>query len=90
MLQDVCCLIVETCLFPVFEGGSDFRSLFDYLDRKGFALYDMLDLTCRPIDNAAFQFDAVFVPQTSPLRSVSSYATADQKIGAGSTADSTV
>lgn len=44
-----------------------FYEVMQYMDRKGYRLYDFLPMYYRPLDNALWQGDAFFVRNDSPL-----------------------
>lgn len=69
-LDDIDVLIVETSLIPTLRGDApDFGDVVAYLRERGFALYEIVGMVRRPLDQALAQVDAVFVPMDSPLRS---------------------
>jgi FkbM family methyltransferase len=78
-LQRTECIVLETSLFEFYERGPQFRDIVEYMHQQGFALYDIVDIQYRPLDGAASQVDAVFVPWLSQLRRDHGYATPEQR-----------
>jgi FkbM family methyltransferase len=69
-LADIDVLIVETSLIPTLHGEApDFGDVVVHLREQGFALYEIVSMVRRPLDQALAQVDGVFVPVDSPLRS---------------------
>lgn len=63
-------LIIETSLIATLQGDApEFADIVLAMKYRGFALYDIVGITRRPLDRALAQVDAVFVPEMSPLRS---------------------
>ena len=52
--------------------------LLNWLDGRGFVLYDIAQIVRRRLDSAITEMDLVFCPADSPLRKVTSYKSADQ------------
>ena len=73
------CVVLETTLIEFFDQGPLFRDVMECMHGHGFALYDLVDIQYRPLDDAVSQVDAVFVPQRSQLRRDRVYATSDQR-----------
>lgn len=59
-------IITEAPLMNYNEGSPSFLSLYNFLDRKGFALFAISDVT-QPSRGFAIQFDPTFVRKTSKL-----------------------
>lgn len=69
-IHDFDVFIIETSLIATLQGGApEFAEILLAMKKRGFALYDIVGITRRPLDRAMAQVDAVFVPEMSPLRS---------------------
>jgi FkbM family methyltransferase len=66
--------------------NSNVSRIVETMQSRGFALYDIVDFLYRPIDQALWQVDLVFVKDSSPLRARRNYAlpTAPTPSGAAS------
>ncbi len=71
--------VLETSLFQTYRGAPQLRDVIEFMNQKGFVVYDIAGLLHRPLDNALLQVDVAFVPITSPLRRDHSYATPEQR-----------
>ncbi len=61
-------ILTEAPLMNYNEGAPPFLSLYNFVDKKGFALFTISDIAgSRSVD---IQFDAVFVRKTSKLWSL--------------------
>jgi len=63
--------IIEVCLLNDETKDSkigSFSSVHQFMEDRGFCLYDVAGLLRRPLDGALGQMDAVYVKRTSPLR----------------------
>src|SRR5215831_12393503 len=67
-LKEIDCLIVEKSLIATVHDGPEFTEVAGFLNDAGFVLFDIVAVNRRPLDLALAQMDAVFVPETSPLR----------------------
>jgi hypothetical protein len=67
-LKEIDCLIVETSLIATVHDGPEFAEVAGFMNNAGFVLFDIVAVNRRPLDLALAQMDAVFVPETSPLR----------------------
>lgn len=67
-LQDIDAVIVECSVLATLMDGPEISEVIAYMTQEGFALYDILDTTRRPLDAALAQVDLLFVPRNSPLR----------------------
>lgn len=72
-------VILETSLFPFFDGGPTLDEVTEHMRRLGFAPYDVFNRQYRPIDGALSQVDVVFVRSDSLLRAQHGYATPEQR-----------
>ena len=66
-LESVEALIVELSLIRLHATAPDLRTAIDWLDDHGFKLFDLAGLIRRPVDDALWQCDAVFVAHDSRL-----------------------
>eukprot|EP01036_Dinobryon_divergens_P025143 gene25143-33663_t len=66
ILQSVEVILAEAPLMNYNEGSPSFLSLYNFLDKKGFALFAVSDIT-RISTGIAIQFDPTFVRKTSKL-----------------------
>ncbi|MGE0153257.1 MAG: FkbM family methyltransferase [Reyranellaceae bacterium] len=67
-IHDLDVVIVETSVIATIKDGPEIGDVIDYARQKGFALYDTLGRTRRPLDNALAQVDLLFVKADSALR----------------------
>lgn len=70
---------VEVSFFPFFAGGATFECVVAALREHGFVVYDVLNLSRRPLDGALAQADLLFVPERSPTRRTHAYASPAQR-----------
>ena len=78
-LRQTSLLVLEVSFFEFFAAGPDFAAVVERMVTLGFALYDVLGLSYRPLDGALAQADVLFVPFDSPLRAHRLYASPDQR-----------
>lgn len=67
-IRDVEVLVVETNFLEVYHGSTNASEVVGHLYDRGFVIYDVCELHRRPLDNALFQADFLFVKKDSPLR----------------------
>lgn len=67
-LSNVQALLAEVNLLDIHVGVPLLADLTAWLDAHGFVAYDICGLTRRPLDDALWQADLVFVPKDGPLR----------------------
>ena len=60
MLEKTVAIIFEVYGFNISPTGKLFHEVTIYLSDKGFRLFDIVDVTRRPADNAFWQADAVY------------------------------
>ncbi|OJU12461.1 MAG: hypothetical protein BGN86_12590 [Caulobacterales bacterium 68-7] len=60
------------------KGRPSMMDLFRFMEEHGYVFYEFIDPGYRPIDDALYMFDAVFVKTDSVLRKVRSHKTAAQ------------
>jgi FkbM family methyltransferase len=66
------CAIVETVFFG--EGANNFYRVVEFMQDRGFVIYDIVEPIYRPIDMALWQVDTIFVKRDSPFRQVQRFA----------------
>lgn len=66
------CAIVETVFFG--EGENNFYRVVEFMQGRGFAVYDIVEPVYRPIDMALWQVDTIFVKRDGQFRQVQRYA----------------
>ena len=79
VVGDSLAIHAEVSFFPFFEGGATFEAVVAALRERGFVVYDVLNLSRRPLDGALAQADLLFVPEESPTRRMHSYASPAQR-----------
>lgn len=67
-LSGVGAVLAELNLLDIHAGVPLFAELIRWLDDRGFVAFDLCGLTRRPLDQALWQTDMIFVPRESPLR----------------------
>jgi FkbM family methyltransferase len=72
-------VVLETSLFGFYKGGAQIYDVISFLRERGFAVYDLVNYSYRPLDGAFAQVDVAFVKENSPLRSIHTYATPAQR-----------
>lgn len=66
------CVIVETVFFG--EDLNHFYRVIEFMQDRGFVIYDIVEPIYRPIDLALWQVDTVFVKRDGPFRQVQAFA----------------
>lgn len=66
-------IILEVYGFYVSPTGKLFHQISEYLSRKGFRLFDIVDIMRRPKDDAFWQADAIFLRAEHPVFEDNSY-----------------
>ena len=61
-------ILMEVNPLDIYRGVPLVAEVVAWLDARGWAPYDICGLTRRPLDQALWQADFIFVPQNSPLR----------------------
>ena len=79
VVGDSLAIHAEVSFFPFFDGGATFEAVVAALRERGFVVYDVLNLSRRPLDGALAQADLLFVPEDSPTRRMHSYASPSQR-----------
>lgn len=73
VIDQIDAFIIEVYGFKVSKDSLLFHELSTYLWGLGFRLIDLVDITHRPIDEAFWQADAVYVREDHPAFSYTSY-----------------
>jgi FkbM family methyltransferase len=68
-LPSVEAILVQLNFIEVFHNVKLAHEVIAYLAEQGFVIYDVCDVHRRPLDNALWQMDMLFVKKDSPLRS---------------------
>ena len=63
-------LVLEVSLIDINEGAPVMHEVIDFLAKRGWIAYDIIEFHRRPLDQALWQIDFIFVPATSVLRAV--------------------
>ena len=61
-------VLAEINVLDLHEGVPLLDEMVAWLSQRGFVTYDICGLTRRPLDDALWQLDAIFVKKDSPLR----------------------
>jgi FkbM family methyltransferase len=64
-LRKTCILIVETYNFKIERESLRFHEMCAFMEERGFRCIDICEPMHRPLDDAFWQFDLVFIPATS-------------------------
>lgn len=68
-LVNVEAIVLETNLLDIYKDVPLISEVMRWLETRGFVAYDICGLTRRPLDQALWQADVLFVPLASGLRS---------------------
>ena len=60
-------ILMEVSLLEVNRGAPLLHEVLDFMSERGFRTYDICSFIRRPLDNALWQSDFLFVKETSPL-----------------------
>jgi FkbM family methyltransferase len=71
-------VLLETSLFPFWDGAPVLADVIAAMRERGFAVYDIYGGHLRPLDGALAQVDVAFVREDGPFRRHSEYATPEQ------------
>lgn len=72
-------VILEVSLSGFFIGGPQFIDVVNYMNERGFVVYDIFDGRNRPLDNALAQVDIAFVKKDGQFRHVKTFCTPLQR-----------
>jgi FkbM family methyltransferase len=67
-LREIDAFVVEVNLIPFSRDCPELYDVMSLMHESGYALFDIIGIHRRPLDQALGQLDAVFVPDSSPLR----------------------
>jgi FkbM family methyltransferase len=83
-LQDTEMAIIEIGTWAEDNPGgrASMMDVFRFMDDQGFVFYDLVEPGYRPVDDALYMFDAIFVKRDSMLRSVRSQKSPEQAAAA--------
>jgi hypothetical protein len=68
-LQGIKVVLLEINVLDIYTGVPLFHEVVSWLRERGWVAYDICGLIRRPLDQALWQADMIFVPLESPLRS---------------------
>jgi len=66
-------VIAEVGLYETYVGRSTFNDVNNYMEKKGFKIFDIVGLHQRPLDNSLFEFDAIYIKKNSNYATEQSY-----------------
>lgn len=72
-------VILEVSFLEFFVGGAGFADVVQLMADRGFLVYDIFDLTRRPVDRALAQADLLFVRHDAAARDLRGFATSAQR-----------
>lgn len=72
-------ILLEASLFRFFRSGPVVLDVLQFMDQRGFALYDIHRGHYRPLDGALAQVDLAFVKKEGKFRQSHHYATREQR-----------
>jgi FkbM family methyltransferase len=72
-LPGVRAILAEVNLLDIHEGVPLLHEMTNWLSQRGFVAYDICGLTRRPLDDALWQVDMIFVRQDDALRADKAY-----------------
>lgn len=78
-LTETVALVVEVSFFAFYFDGTEFDRLVATMRGAGFVVFDIENLSRRPLDGALSQADVIFVPDDSPARREHAYASTAQR-----------
>lgn len=61
-------ILAEVNLIDIHQGVSLFAETVSWLHQRGWGTFDICELHRRPLDDALWQIDVMFVPYSSPFR----------------------
>lgn len=74
IIDEVNLFIIECYGFHLINGSLLFNEMCDLMDKKGFRLFDIVDIMRRPKDNAFWQCDAFFIRKENNIFKINGYA----------------
>ena len=79
VLETASAVVVEVSFFSFYFGGARFEDLISTMHDAGLVVYDIENLSRRPLDGALAQADVLFVREDSPARKNHVYASPAQR-----------
>ena len=79
VLKDAEYVVREICLMEFFVGGPQLHDVIVFMKEREFVVYDILDYSYRPLDEAMSHVDMAFVKESGLFRKDHSYATKEQR-----------
>ncbi len=79
ILEDTEYIILEAVLFDFFKNGPNFYDFIEFMNKRGFVVYDFFDPLYRPLDGAMSQIDIAFVKDKGLFRKHHIYASKEQR-----------
>jgi FkbM family methyltransferase len=79
ILEETEYVVLETSLLGFYREGVQLYDVVSFMYEMGFATYDLVGHSYRPLDGALAQVDVAFVRRDGPLRSAHAYATPAQR-----------
>jgi FkbM family methyltransferase len=67
-LGQIAVILAEVNLIDIYKGVPLVGEIMEWLGQRGWVVFDICGLTRRPLDEALWQADFIFVPKGSPLR----------------------
>lgn len=67
-------ILMEISLIDIYKNVPLMKDVLNFLDDKGFQIYDICSFIRRPLDNALWQVDAIFIKKDSKLISSKKWA----------------
>jgi len=80
-LPTVDAVLIEVSLIDIHKGVPLLRDVVEFMHDFGFAVYDICSVAARrPLDNALWQTDLMFVKENSPLRADKRYRAVEESL----------
>lgn len=79
VLQETELVILEVQLWVFWSNSPLLHDVIDYMHENGFVVYDMFDLSNRPLDNALGFLNMAFVKERGYFRKTDHFASQEQK-----------
>ena len=70
ILESVEVILMEISIINLIKGAPSFYEVIKYMSEQNFRIYDICTFWRRPVDEALWQIDAIFVKNTSQLGAV--------------------
>ncbi|MGB7401731.1 MAG: FkbM family methyltransferase [Arcobacter sp.] len=79
LLVDTEVIVLEVSLFQFYKNSPTFVETINFMNDRGFSVYDIFSGIYRPLDNALGQVDIVFVKTNGYFRKTHHYASSEQR-----------